>query len=1117
MSFLSRISLANKSLIALITIAILLLGGYLIPSLKEELFPSISFPTISVVSAYAGASPSNVEKDVTNPLEQTIEGINGIQKITSYSDEGVSIIEVSYNYGTDLTQASQQLTQQINKVQSTLPSNVTPQVQTFSISDLPVIQLAVSSDQNNTELATALKQQVVPSLEKIDGVANVTVTGAATQIVSITLDPNKLKQDGISVSQVEGALEANNISIPAGPVTANGQTVPIKVGNSFNSLADLKNLVVGVKSAATTGATGGTSTTGGAGATGGATGGAGGSTGFPGAGGAGASGGATGGTGFSGAGGAGATGGATGGTTGGAGAGTQVPTAAPTPVKLQDVATVKEDFSPTTSLTRTNGKPSLGVSIVKTDAGNTVAISNAVHNQLASLQNGLGHNASITVVSDQAPSITSSVNDLLREGITGAVFAIIVILLFLFSIRSTLVTAISIPLSIVIALIGLYLGNYTLNILTLGGLTIAVGRVVDDSIVVLENIYRHLQEGEEKSVAIPRAVREVAGAVTASTLTTVSVFLPIAFTGGLVGQLFSSFAVAVAIALLASLFVALTIIPVLASWFLKAPRAGQQVKERKPSWLERGYVAIISWVTYRWWQRTLVLVAAVLILIVSLGLVRGLQTNLFGSSGGNTYSVSLALPPATSLDKTNDAAKQVENAISGIPHIKTYQTTVGSGGMFSSLSGGSGTNSATFSISSDPNADQTQFLNTLRDRLNPLKSLGTLTVSASQGGPGNSNLEVDVQAADETTLQQASQQVLNVVSKTSGLTDVTSNLSSGTPQIEVNVDAQKALKYGMTAAQVAQNLRLVYSGSTVSTITLNGTQQNVEVFFGSQANTVDGIKNLTIPTTLGNAKVSDLATVQQVNGPTQITHIGGNRTASITGTITAPNVGAVSTNVQNQLKKLSLPSGASYSLGGVTSDQSSTFSNLGLAVLVAIILVYCIMVVTFRSLLQPLILLVSIPFAATGSLILLLLTNTPLGASALIGFLMLVGIVVTNAIVLLDLVRQYRDKGLSARDAVIEGGRHRLRPILMTAIATILALMPLVLGIGGSGSGGFLSQPLGIVVIGGLASSTVLTLILVPTLYVIVESVRGRSGAAPIAPPQVNVVDENTVATPALQ
>ena len=1084
MSLLARLSLANKSIIALITIAILLFGAFVIPSLKQELYPSLEFPAVSVIAVYPGASPSIVEQDVTNPLEQSIQGIQGIQSVTSYSNEGASVILVSYNFGTDLDKASQTLTQQINRIQSTLPTNVTPQVQTFNINDQPIVQLAVTSSQDTPTLATNLKNNVVPVLQGINGVANVNVTGVRDQIVTVALDLTKVKNQGLSATQIQGALQANNSTIPAGELSSNGQTFSIKVGNTFNSIDDMKNLVVGqhiTLSPNCPSTTGGATGAGGAGATGGGQ--------FPG--------------------GAGATGGS-GQFPGGAGTGSSLPTggtqtsascppATSTPVKLSDVATVQQDLAPSTTLTRTNGKDSLGISITKSSSGNTVSISQDIQKQISSLENKLGNGAKITVVSDQAPSITSAVNSLVREALIGAVFAILVILVFLFSIRSTLVTAISIPLSIVIALIGLWVGNYTLNLFTLGGLTIAIGRVVDDSIVVLENIYRHMNNGEEKSVAIPAAVKEVAGAVTASTLTTVAVFLPIAFVGGIIGELFSPFAVTVTVALLASLFVALTIIPVLAYWFLKAPRnttanVAQQNGHERVGPLERAYVPMLRWVTG---HKAITLLVAFLLFAGSVALIPSLGTNFFSASQQNTFTISQTLPVGTSLSKTNDATKKIETVLSNTKHIQFYQVTVGGGSGLSAIFGSSGSgNVANFSVTTDPNADQNAIQQQVQKDINALTDVGTLKIAVSQGGPSSSGITVNVQASDDATLRQASQQVLTAVSQVPNTANASSNLTDAAPLINVQVDPTKASTHGLTASQVGLLLREIYTGTTVTTVTLNGTQENVNLVLGSQATTVDAMKNLLLPAATGNVKLSDVADVTQTKGPTQITHIGGVRTATISADTTTDNTGAVSTAVQKKLSTLHLPSGASYSLGGVTANQSQAFSGLGLALLAAIVLVYLIMVGTFRSLIQPLILLVSIPFAATGSILLLLATHTSLGVPALIGLLLLIGIVVTNAIVLLDLVHQYRLKGLDARSAVLEGGSRRLRPILMTAIATILALTPMASGL--SQSSGFIAAPLALTVIGGLTTSTVLTLLLVPTLYVLVEGRGGRASKPPV-------------------
>ena len=616
MSFLARLSLKNRSLIALATIAILLIGAFVIPTLKQELFPSLDFPAVSVVTVDAGASPTIVEHDVTNPLEQSIQGIAGIQQMTSYSNQGVSIIVVEYNFGTDINQASQTLTQHLNQAQASLPSGITPQVQTFSVNSLPVIQLAVTSSEDPVALAAQVKQEVVPVLQGIDGVANASVTGVEQQIVTVTLDLKKVQAAGLTVSQIEGVLQANNLTLPAGQITSNGQTLPIQVGNTFNSLDDLKNLVVGVSVPRTSTATGTSSVS-------------------------------------------------------------PLPTATqrrvkPTPITLGEVATVEQTLAPSTSITRTNGQPSIGIAITKTNDGNTVSISHAIQDKLSSLQNTLGHGARIFVVFDQSPFVQSSIDGLVSEGLIGAGFAILVILVFLLSLRSTLVTAVSIPLSVLIALIGLWAGQFSLNILTLGGLTIAIGRVVDDSIVVLENIQRHLRQdvGAEKLSTIIGAVREVAGAVTASTLTTVSVFLPIAFTGGFVGELFSSFAITVTIALLASLFVALTIIPVLAYWFLKAPRAqkasarqGDQPAHEKMTLLERGYVPVVRWVTT---HRLISIVGALVIFFGSIALVPRLGTNFFDQSSQNTFSITQNLPASTSLQQTDQAARQVEAVLASV-------------------------------------------------------------------------------------------------------------------------------------------------------------------------------------------------------------------------------------------------------------------------------------------------------------------------------------------------------------------------------------------------------------------------------------------------------------------
>ncbi|SDS47222.1 efflux RND transporter permease subunit [Actinopolymorpha singaporensis] len=1087
MSRLARLSLAYRSLVALVSIAILGFGLVATGALKQELIPSLEIPGAYISTVYPGASPEIVEREVTKPIESAVAGVDGLDKTTSTSSDGFSLVQADFTYGTDIGRAVQNIQQSINRLSGQLPDDVQPTVQAGSFNDLPVVLLAVSSDQSQQDLARALDDRVVPELDKLTDVRQVMVTGERDRQVSVTVDDKKLADRGVSLQGVIGALQANGVNVPGGQFDSGDRSLSVSVGSPFTSVADLRNLPV-LPGAGTAGAGTGSGTGGSAGA-----GGAGQSSAGQ-AGGGSTSGSASGSPSGS------ASGSGTGSRTGSAGspggAGQAAP-AAPTPVRLSDVATVEETLAPTSSITRTNGRPTLGIAVTKTAEGNTVAVSHAVQDRLDELRTSIGGDAKLTVVFDQAPFIEESIHGLTTEGAIGLLFAVLVILVFLLSLRSTLVTAVSIPFSLLVAMLGLYAGGYSLNILTLGALTVAIGRVVDDSIVVLENIKRHLGYGEDKLRAILDAVREVAGAVTASTVTTVGVFAPIAFVGGQVGELFRPFAVTVSIALAASLLVSLTIIPVLAYWFLRRPsvdpadearvRAEAVAKERRNP-LQRAYIPVISWTTR---HKVITLLVGVLVFAGTIGAAPLLKTNFLDDSGQNTVTVNQAMPVSSSLAATDTAAKKVEKVIAGLDGVKSYQTTVGTA-EFGSFSTGGRTNQATFSLTTKDDIDQTVFRDRLRKDLDRLTGVGTLTVEGAQSGPpGSSNLEVEVSAPTTEALRTAAEQVEKAVRGVDGASDVTNNLSSERPTVQVEVDRAKAAAAGLSEAQIGQAVRQAFEGQQAGTVTLDSEQSDVMVYAGSTPRDLASMRRLPLPTPLGTTvRLDSVAKVSEVAKAAQLTRTDGRRTATISATPNTSNVGKVSSDLDAALSKLKLTGGATYKLGGVSSEQSDAFGQLGVAMLAAIAIVFLVMVATFRSIVQPLILLVSVPFAATGALALLLATDTALGVPALIGMLMLVGIVVTNAIVLIDLINQYRDRGMSVREAVIEGGRRRLRPILMTALATICALVPMSLGL--TGGGVFISQPLAIVVIGGLVSSTLLTLVLVPTLYTLVEEFKER-------------------------
>ncbi|MEU7783620.1 efflux RND transporter permease subunit [Amycolatopsis sp. NPDC049159] len=1026
MSVLARLSLRNRSLIGLLALVVVGFGAFALPQIKQQLFPSLQFPQAQIVTAYAGASPDAVDRQVTEPLEGALQGLKGLEEVNSTSSDGVSRVVAQFEFGTDIDGAVQQIQQVVNQVRTRLPQNSEPAVSAGSTDDLPVVLVAAGTAGDPQALAPALTDQVAPELRKIEGVRTVTVTGVQQPRVTITLDYAKLAAAGVDPASIATSLQTAGAAVPAGTLTEGGKTLSVQVGGGQTTVDSLRNLYLTPSAAASPSRPG---------------------------------------------------------------------TPARGPVKLGDVADVQAGFAPPTSITRTNGKPSLGLSITMVDNGNAVAISDAVRDKLPELAKKTG--AEMNVVFDQGTPVKDAISGLTTEGLLGLAFAVVVILLFLLSVRSTLVTAVSIPLSVVVALLALWTGDLSLNLLTLGALTIAIGRVVDDSIVVLENIKRHLAYGEEKQRAVLDGVREVAGAVTSSTLTTVAVFLPIAFVGGFVGELFSPFAITVTVALLASLLVSLTVVPVLAYWFLKQPaipadaieaeraREAAVEKERR-GLLQRAYLPVIRFATQR---RLTVVLLALLIFAGTVGLATRLNTNFLDQSGGTTLNMTQKLPAGTSVEAKEKAATSVEQALAAESAVRTYQVSVGGGGAFGF---GGGTNTS-ISVTVAKDTDLDALSDRLRAKLASRPELGEIKIGADASGFNSDQVSVTVTAPSEAALKPASDQVVQALGGVSGLTEVTSDLAVGSPRVQVEVDDAAAAARGLSASTIGQVANQAIAGRTVTQLPVGGQRTDVVLRAGTAPVTVDQVKGLPIPGPTGVVRLDEVAKVSTVDGPASVHRTGGDLSTTVTAKNTGDNLSKTTADIKSKLDGLTFTGGASYSLGGVSQDQQEAFSNLFLALLAAIAIVFLIMVATFRSLIQPLILLVSIPFAATGAIGLLLATGTALGLPALIGMLMLVGIVVTNAIVLIDLINQYRAEGMSVADAVTEGGRRRLRPILMTAAATIFALVPMALGI--TGQGGFIGQPLAIVVIGGLVSSTLLTLVLVPTLYTMVETRKERRHA----------------------
>ncbi len=1198
MHLLTRLSLVNRLVVALVSIAIVIFGVIAVTSLKQELIPSTQPPQAGVSAIYPGVSPDIVAKEVADPIEQALKGVKGVTKVSSSSTTGSTQISVEWDYGLDNDKVLSDITSAVESAKTNLPSNdITTSVFAGSTDDIPVIQLAVASDLPLTKLGPLVEDIVVTRLSGLEGVRLVQVSGQDTTRLEVTLKGKQLDKYELTAAAVTQSVQAQLTTIPAGTSYSGDNELSVEVGTAPNSVDQVKQLPIA--------------------------------------------------------------------------------TADDGPIRLDKLATVKITSVDRTSISRADGRPALGVGVLKNSDADSVEISHAVTDALPELERSLGNNAKFSTAFDQSPLIEQSLHDLTTEGGLGLVFAILVILVFLLSVRSTVITAISIPMSLLIALIGLWLGDYSLNLFTLAALTVAVGRVVDDSIVVIENIKRHAGHTHRLQMdSIVSSVKEVAGAVTASTLTTIAVFLPVASVSGTTGELFRPFAATVAIALGASLLVSLTIVPLLAFWFMRGKKplgerelaSGVDEADRVTP-LQKGYLPVL---TFGLRHPLVTLGVALMIFVGTLGASTLLKTDFLGSFGDDrALFITQTLPAGLRLDATDKAAAKVEEQLAANPDVKNYQATIGQPGQPSVV---------TYSLTLADAADPTTATERLRGQLTETPDAGDIVVEPGSAAYQSNDLTVSITGKDTAALRKASEEMLVAVKQVPGLTDVESNLGDQRPVLRVRIDRAEAARRGFTQAEIGQAVNAALQGTKAGTVTIADDTEDVYVRTYPSNATPKQIAALKLPisqlqqqkaaeraqdklkdkqddlsdrsdelsdrqeavaeeqkrkaeekaqeqeddllearsdareglsdarSALAKAKraptpavpvmpvnpiptqvlafqqqmlvyqqqlqgraagiaqaeagvkqaesgvdqlddqvealreqkqeseeqqatqdeltdeqkaigddqkkladeqedladvkakaitVGDVASVKTEDAPTTVRRTDLKQAVTITATPNGSDLGTVTAALKSTVDAFPVPAGLEVDQGGASDDQATAFRQLGLAMGLAIVLVFIIMVATFKSLVQPLILLVAVPFAATGALAGLLLTGTPLGVPAMIGLLMLIGIVVTNAIVLIDLINTYRERGSDTLHAIIDGARLRLRPIIMTAAATICALLPM--GFGLTGGGVFISRPLAVVVIGGLVSSTLLTLVLVPVLYGLVTRVAGKPARAQLA------------------
>ncbi|WP_433747956.1 efflux RND transporter permease subunit [Paenibacillus amylolyticus] len=1064
-------SLNNKFAIWILTIIISFAGLYSGLTMKQETIPNINVPFLNVTAIDPGAAPEGIVEDVTKPLEVKLRNVDGVKTVTSTSMENAASITLEFDYGTDLTNATATVREALNEVQ--LPDSVQkPTISKFSINSFPVVSLSLSDkDGGDLEQLTRLvESDIQPALEDIDGVAQVQVSGQYVKEVQLKFDQAKMAELGLTEDTVNGIVQGSSIRVPLGLFELDKSQKAVVVDGNIVDIDDLKNLAIPVVPGGA-----GASTGNGSGAAAQSSGAPTGESSAAGQAGQGATPGSAQGTDQST--GQAAGGNASAGSPSGAANSPGIPT-----VKLSEIAKI-EVIGQAESISRTDGKESIGISIVKSNDANTVDVVNAVKDKAEDLQTQF-KNADLTVLLDQGKPIQDSVNTMLGKAVFGALFAILIILLFLRNIRSTIISIISIPLSLLMALTALNMMDITLNMMTLGAMTVAIGRVVDDSIVVIENIYRRLTLKGERLKGrelVREATREMFIPILSSTIVTIAVFLPLALVSGMVGELFMPFALTMVFALLASLLVAITIVPMLAHTLFRKGLKNKQNHEEKPGKMAEGYKRLLNWTLS---HKLITVSIAVILLVGSLFLYPFIGASFLPEQQDKYVTITYSPQTGSLREDVEKEALVAEKWLLKQPGLEKMQYSIGGTNPLSSMGGGGG-NSALFYI--EYNEDTKNFTQVKEQLVEGLKkevTVGTWNELDMSGGLGGSGLSLSIYGDNVEQLKPVSDEILKLVeADKDNFEKADTTLADTYGQYTLVADQEKLSSLGLTAGQLAMTLSPVRERPVLTEVDIDNKTYKVYVETDNKSfSSIKEIENETVTSPLGiEVPIKDVAKVEEGTSPNSIMQIDGKVVVQVTANILASDVTKASSNLQAEIDKLDLPDGVEVKFGGTTEQINDTFTQLGLAMLAAIAIVYFVLVVTFGGGLAPFAILFSLPFTVIGIMVGLFIAGGTLDVSAMMGGLMLIGIVVTNAIVLIDRVIHKEKEGMPTREALLEAGATRLRPILMTALATIGALLPLVTGL--EESAGIISKGLGITVIGGLISSTLLTLVIVPIVY----------------------------------
>lgn len=1023
---LPRLSVNRPITVIMFYMALAVLGAFALSRLAIDLLPKLEPPAISIVTIYPGASAEDVEQKVTKLIEEQVSTINNVSKVTSSSKDNISIITVTFNWGTDIAEATNDIRDAIDRVKRNLPNDAEePSIFKFSTSTLPVMMLGINSSESFPGINKIIEDKIAQPLRQVPGVGAVFAIGGPYREILIKVDPKKLEAYNLSIPQIAQILNSENLSIPAGIIKVGTKEYSVRVPGEFKSIEEIKSTIIGNYQGAL--------------------------------------------------------------------------------VYLRDVADVIDTIKERTLYVKINNTPGVLLFIQKQATANTIEVVKAVKKALPKIEKTLPKDVKLNIAFDSSEFIKNSIRNLSNAIVYGGVFVILVVLLFLRKIRASLIIILTIPFSLIVAFITLYLIGGTINLISLSSLAIAVGIVVDNAIVVLENITRHIERGENPKTASVIAANEIGLAISASSLTNIAVFLPLAFLTGIAGFLFKELGILVTVMVLTSLLASLTLTPTLSSKWLKSQ---EKIRNKFLSNLfntsERWFQAIESFysnlISQALKHKAVVILAALILFIGSFMIFRFVGFEFFPASDTGQIQVIAQLPVGTRIDETIKVGEQLQKIVAEeIPekwrkYIFMRVGTTEQG--FATITGQvEGNNVVTVGARLVPLKERKVTVQELGAKIRERAKLipGIEKFEISRGSDfqallfgGGKPLSVEVVGYDLNLTSQVAEKIKEELEKIPGAKDVQVGRSGLTPEIRIEIDKQKASSLGLNTAIIATTIRSSIYGLKATTYKELGDEYDITIRPDADLrNSISYIGEIPVRSVSGNiVKIKDIARIYDTFSPIEIQRRDRQRIIPVGANVEGRALGDVVKDLQERISKLDIPPGVEIRFGGQVEEQAKSFRDLFQVLILGIILTYMIMASQFESLLHPFVIMFSVPFAFTGVVLGLLIFGVPFGLTAFMGSIMLVGIVVNNAIVLVDYTNLLRARGYELFDAIVTAGRTRLRPVLMTTLTTILGTLPLAVF---KGEGSELWRPLGITMLGGLTFSTLITLVLVPTIYSIFE------------------------------